>query len=803
MEIKKFDSLEVIQLLSNAFSDNSIVPIIGAGFTNGCKLKNGNIVPGGEQFKKIMLKEIERNISNEDILKIRNEKFSKIANFFFDEDFVPKDNAKNILKRYFSGVILDDERKKFINDIDWKYIYTLNIDDAIESHSVYKVILPFGKVNEEAKNNRSLFKIHGDINYEICHDDTKLIFSSPQYYKSLDANKYVLSAIKSDFNNKTIVYIGCSLDDEIELSFINSNNETNKNNSNHNIFFTCDDLDIVKRQDLKSQGITYVITYDREQHHQVYETLYKAYAKSLEENPEYYEFKQLPVKLGPDPQKNEIFLVKGITEIKNRDDNRIIPYYYGERAIETKILADIKNHPLLIIEGGSFSGKTQLLYSLSNKLLDKEVFFIDSKYKLDQFVSVQLIKRDNAVIFFDSGSINEGICFNIRNEIKSLLSRGTTIVVVLNKNNNRLYDILCPSIINEVPQHFLNSKLIDFEISNINELAYEVKMPKFIKGQTLLQNIYNCFEIFGGNAIVDNIELSYEFFVFLYVIGIQNTAATGQSFYQAGLNSKSIESFVSTHNPFIELENVSRYEAAEHSGFKVICNSKAWLYSILRRFYIEKTDFCVNTITDVLLQFKENNNSLFIRGLLFDSINELFSGDGRQGSGSGAGNLILKLYDKLEELVSNEPEFHVQRSKAYYNIYSDKENVGKLDDIIRNLKFSSTYSKIESTERNIRNQLALIHLKKCHLINNLSQEIVRDTISYCYSCIRDEAVNSKYIVELLSGSSKGSFYLNDLIKKIDTTPILKTLLLELKVEYNFIMSKKADIQREERKINKY
>lgn len=78
---------------------------------------------------------------------------------------------------------------------------------------------------------------------------------------------------------------------------------------------------------------------------------------------------------------------------------------------------------------------------------------------------------------------------------------------------------------------------------------------------------------------------------------------------------------------------------------------------------------------------------------------------------------------------------------------------------------------------------------------------MRDTISYCYSCIRDEAVNSKYIVELLSGSSKGSFYLDDLIKKIDTTPILKILLLELKVEYDFIMSKKADIQREERKIN--
>lgn len=803
MEIKKFDSLEVIQLLSNAFANNSIVPIIGAGFTNGCKLKNGNVVPGGKQFKNLMLKEIEKSINNDEFLILRNEKFSKIANFFFDEDFVSRNDSKNTLKIYFSGVILDDARRKFLNDIDWKYIYTLNIDDAIESYSSYKVVLPFGKINEEAKNNRSLFKIHGDINYEICHDDTKLIFSSPQYYKSLDANKYVLSAIKSDFNNKTIVYIGCSLDDEIELSFINSNNEINKSNHNHNIFFTCDKLDIVKRQDLKSQGITYVITYDDGQHNQVYDTLYKAYAKSLDDNPEYNEFKQLPVKLEPDAEKNEIFLIKGITEINNRDDNRVIPYYYGERGLENKIENDIKNNPLIIIEGGSFSGKTQLIYSISNKLLDREVFFIDSKYTLDQFVTVQLLKRENAVIFFDSGSINEAICYSIKNETEKLSIRGTSVVVVLDKNNNKLYDILCPSMINDVPHHFLSSKLSDYEVNNINALAYNVKIPKFIKGQTLLQNIYNSFELFGGNAIVDRVELTYDLFCFLYVLGIQDTAATGQSFYQAGMNAISIESFIKIHHPFIELEKVSRYEAAEHSGFKVVCNSKAWLYSILRRFYIEKTDFCVNTITDVLLKFKDNNNSLFIKGLLFDTINELFSGDGRQGAGSGAGNLILKLYDKLEKVVSNEPEFHVQRSKAYYNIYSDRNNVGKLDDIIRNLKFSSTYAKVESTERNIRNQLALIHLKKCHLISSLTPEIVRDTIIYCYNCIRDEAVNSRYIIELLSGSSKGNSYLDDLIKRIDTTPSLKLLLLELKDEYHFIISKKSDIQREAIMRNKY
>ncbi|QYJ84084.1 SIR2 family protein [Shewanella aegiceratis] len=800
MEIKRFDSLEVIQLLSNAFSNNSIVPIVGAGFTNGCRLRNGNAVPGGQKFKSLMLNEIKLKVDDESYIKISSEKFSKIANFFFDENFVSSAKSKSILKQNFHGVILDESRRRFVNDIDWKYIYTLNIDDAIESCSKFNVILPFGPVNEESKNNRSLFKIHGDINYEICHDDSKLIFSSPQYFKSLDANKYVLSVIKSDFNNKTIVYIGCSLDDEIELSFISSNTEVN--NENHNIFFTCDELDIVRKQDLKSQGISYVITYDQGKHHQVYDTIYKAYAKSLDEHPEFSEFKQLPIKLEPDADKNEIFLIKGITEIQDRSDNRVIPYYYGERTIEDDIVNDIKGNALVVIEGGSFSGKTQLMYSLANKLLDKEVFFIDSKYFLDKFVAIKLLKRENAVIFFDSGSIDEDIGSNIKKEIQGLSDRGTTIVVALDKNNNRIFDILCPSIINDVPHHFLSSKLGECEVDNINTLAYEVKVPKFNKGQTLLQNIYNSFEVFGGNVIVDNVELSSDFFCFLYVIGIQDSAATGESFYQAGLNVESLKALIDRYHPFVELEKVSIYEAEEHSGFKVVCNSKAWLYSILRRYYIEKTDFCVKTITDVLLRFKGNNTSLFIKGLLFDTINELFSGDRRQGAGHGAGNLILKLYDKLEKLVSNEPEFHVQRSKAYYNIYSDRDDVERLDDIIRNLKFSSTYATAESTERNIRNQLALINLKKCYLLGSLSSEIVRDTIRSCYNCIKDEAVNSRYVIELLSGTSKGSGYLESLIQIIDSSPSLKLLLLEFKEEYDFIMLRKGDIQRAERMKNR-
>ena len=45
-----------------------------------------------------------------------------------------------------------DYRKQFL-DIDWPYIYSLNIDDAIENSSVYsKVILPNREFRSELLN---------------------------------------------------------------------------------------------------------------------------------------------------------------------------------------------------------------------------------------------------------------------------------------------------------------------------------------------------------------------------------------------------------------------------------------------------------------------------------------------------------------------------------------------------------------------------------------------------------------------------------------------------------------------------
>ncbi|MCF6434809.1 SIR2 family protein, partial [Pseudoalteromonas sp. MMG022] len=799
MEIKNYDSPEIIQLLANAFSDNAAVPVIGAGFTHGCTLAHGGQVPCGEGFKSIMIKELldSGSISESDSIKLKESKFSTVSSLFFDSDFIPHEKMKNILKKKFHNVLLDRARMDFLQRIDWPYLYTLNIDDAIESHSNYKVVLPFNKVSRESKHNRNLYKMHGDINYEINHDDSKVVFSSSQYMQSIESNKHMLSIIKSDFTSKTIIYIGCSLDDELELSFINSNNEKDKGSGYHNMIFLCEDIDIIRRQELKSCGIDYVVKYDKGQHQQVYQTIYKAYSKSLDENPEYVEFTKKVKKIGRDVKANEDFLIKGIAEINERNDNRLIPHYAEERDVERYLIREINKEPLVVIIGRNFSGRTQLIYSASVKLSNKEVFIVDSKYAMNKYNAKKLIERENAVVFFDSGSVDEDICREIYRSKSIISENNSSVVVVVDKNNLKFMDVLDPDALNSTSSIYLKNKLTQSEVEKINRMAYEVKIPKFHSNQSILQNIYNSYEALGENNYISNIRLDERLFKILYLIGIQDSSATGESLIQCGLDVNDIKSISSRFRPFIEVERVTRYEMEEHSGFKITCYSKAWIYSILRRYYIEKADFCVESIAKILLTLKEQGSNLFVKGLLFDTINELFTGDKKQGAGKGAGNLILNLYDRLEELVSNEPEFHVQRSKAYYNIFADKSDIKKLDSVIKNLKFTGTYSKSESTERNIKNQLALIHLKKCHLYDSIDSKLFEETVTYCYRCIHDETINSRYVKELLSGNSTGGMYLNKFLDKINDTPSLKLLVLKMKDEYDFITSRRIEFMRQE------
>ena len=133
-----------LDFLASAFAAKNLVPIIGSGFTRGCKTKN-RTVPSGEEFKLEMIAEIlkHKQLSDAQKEKLNKKTFSEIADYYFDEKWVPKEVSSFNLEMCFKNVELNEEKISFINNIDWPYIYTLNVDDAIENISEYEKALPY------------------------------------------------------------------------------------------------------------------------------------------------------------------------------------------------------------------------------------------------------------------------------------------------------------------------------------------------------------------------------------------------------------------------------------------------------------------------------------------------------------------------------------------------------------------------------------------------------------------------------------------------------------------------------------
>lgn len=108
-----------------------IIPIIGSGFTLNSEAKNGK-VPSGKDYQEHMIDSLcnkfeELKDSKE---KMYNEPFSQIAELYIKQ--IDDIDKRNYFVSNFTDVKIREKNKIDFLKIEWPYIYTLNIDDAIE-----------------------------------------------------------------------------------------------------------------------------------------------------------------------------------------------------------------------------------------------------------------------------------------------------------------------------------------------------------------------------------------------------------------------------------------------------------------------------------------------------------------------------------------------------------------------------------------------------------------------------------------------------------------------------------------------
>lgn len=246
---------QISEQMEGQLRAGNLYPVLGAGFSANCKSRGG-IVPDGKKLKEDFLSQIKEQAV--DIENIKDRDLKQVSKYY--KEMVPRDVRVKYLMDKLTGVSLEKEKKRFL-DINWKYVYTFNIDTAIEDNSIYKnVILPNKPGDEKTIETlgSGLFKVHGDVvDYCKYKNSECYIFDSKEYARSIDDNKFILNKMKHDFTFNNLIFVGCSLSEELDLLSMNIPDTEMFKASRY--YITSTKPDRFREIDLETYGITHIV----------------------------------------------------------------------------------------------------------------------------------------------------------------------------------------------------------------------------------------------------------------------------------------------------------------------------------------------------------------------------------------------------------------------------------------------------------------------------------------------------------------------------------------------------------------
>ena len=366
-EIKILKPEDIKSNLVAFFKNKSVVPIVGSGFTCGLNAFKGT-VPNGCEYKKYMeTKLVEQDFSEEEKKEILSASFSTLCDYYEDDENIAQETRRNYLKSNFYKVTMPKEDvRSLLFNIEWPYIYTLNIDDAIENSSSFKkIILPNKEFNDEIfSEEKCIIKLHGDIGDIITYKGSGKIFTSKEYALSLEKNAPLLNKLRNDYKTQNIIFIGCSLDDEIDLKTLSTwpFDYKEKDNLSCTMIFVKGYPSKLQKSKYKTYGITDIVCFD------TYDEMYLLLVDAWNEAQKIQTFEldmynhikieDIP---GSDIEENQRYFLwnKVLYDLKN--DSIKFPYYFITRNISKVLLDNIAKNKVHLVYGSRVSGKSYFL----------------------------------------------------------------------------------------------------------------------------------------------------------------------------------------------------------------------------------------------------------------------------------------------------------------------------------------------------------------------------------------------------------------------------------------------------------
>lgn len=775
-ELKISDN-ETKDFFVHAFSENNLVPILGSGFTCGLKTRRAGEVPDGKKLKKHMIEKIctKKKIKEEEL---KQESFSSISEYYQRTFAQPeKDGVIDYYMKNFTGVKIDrPQQLKFLNDIKWPYIYTLNIDTAIEDSKMraWEVFYPNRKFDARKVNPdcSTLYKIHGDVAM-FCKnlDYDEMILTESQYIASLEKSKQFHDLLSADCGNKNLIYIGCSLDDELDIKYsvLSDKNKNRKNRNIRGIYVTADSLSDFKKDKLETYNISHIIQLSSKADYEYfYEFLIQCYRESQEQcdkNVTQFSYVEME-KLGKNKEENLDYLAD------LSPDKTKLPFYF----VPTKQLDNIKllTDKINVIIGRRFVGKSMLAHTMLEANPNYQRFFVSENETITEKEIAELLDEKNAFIIFDSQSLDDR---GFNSLLANFDSKRDNIVCVFLNSFDDVVNLITfhSAIINYALKDTLTGKMLPGDVLEINAKLNLLGISKLNAKNNLLDNTLRIANVYNRNLVQKYVITDLNELMMIIWILVKNKIYY-EEIVALGL-IKEYTSIVTKFMPLIQEEKCKKGEIRRHSNIKVICNGKLGLLQILSA-YVYPSD-CSEISHQILRQHQNNVCEAIYKILLsfskididnvkeflqFDKLNDIFSRVYSESSihsisenkisripKSGAASFIYKVYENenIKQLKADDPNYWLQRAKSIYMTNyrntsdSSKEKILEAIDWAKKaeqdsrMKIDNGESRYLRTESNAIMQIALLYGKYANMRKYIDKNINEFALRYYYKMFSD------------------------------------------------------------------
>jgi hypothetical protein len=757
MDVYQFDQIkdEIITLLQG----HRLIPILGSGFSVGSPSKNGQ-VPSGEIMRDYMINKIEEKNGKSDDL--RKKLLSQISTYY--NKIVSREEKKVYIRDNFTEVELSTIKQQFL-EIDWLYIYTLNIDDGIEKCSKYNnIILSNRSVDFSSLDDDScVIKLHGDARTYLNYlDDNCSIFDFKQYANSIITNNNLLEKLRDDFTYNNLLFIGCSLDSEFDLATIDKYGNDNAVKKTKKIFCTTTIPDQYKQIELSGYGISHIVIFNN--HDDIYESIYKTYQESkLMPQESIDDYQNLPVKtLGISFQENRPYLFHSKSLVNTKMKEIILPNFFIERYIAKEIINNLEYNNIHILYSGRVTGKTYILVSLVQLIKDRKVYFFNSQTSVPKTIIDILLKKENAVFIFDTNSTNKNILFDIIKRQRLIHNNNSNVIITVNKSDKEIISVLNITENKDIFRYEIKSRFDSKEIKRLNQKMAINELPNYDISRTIIDNIVHMerdMGIHGQYSRNKPLMRHKDDMVVLLLLAIREKLYTSDlSLYN--IDKECYEQIRRTE-PLIQEDYALFFERTMEnpSEKKIVLNAKYWLYRHLGEFAHKQENYKIIIdayihIISTIIKTKRNVVRP-IEFIKFDVINEIF-----QTNYKGQVSLAKAIYEGLNTLLADNPHYYHQRAKCLlWQSGQSSEYSEQLNDALRYVNIASHNLDIEYRRTN--NEKILISLAHVYFTTALILSKL---------CVINKFNDFNFVckaIDLIHKALTNSFNLNEIFEKSD------------------------------------